>query len=771
MRCNFKFIFFILLTLFSCQAFAGKNPIAWQLSGSFQNPVFASGSYSVTYTFTNQLPVQLVNPLVIEKNASPANEFSYVDNCSGVRLTPQQSCTVQINLNPTTAGQKSVQLTIAGYSKDRVPVPTLTTQLQTVSTIEILGAVTESLPNSLTVGTQSNYKFTFVNDGNASTSNVSVQTNDANSTTTCTSTLAAGRSCTVSGTFTPTSTSPSIQTVSATFSYKDGSPVTVSTSTSIPAATGMIASFVTPYYLPAVMATTAAPQTIKVLFTNYGPLTTTLDPTTPYTISATGAGTLSNTTSNCTPSLTLTGNEAACYVQTTFTPSTVMTPTSAAVTATLTYTGESGSPLSKTTSTEVLVSVGTSRTITFVNNCDFPVWFSLHGGQLKGASCSNGAGCPDGTSCSTATGTGGCYWTNYGPTDNNYELDASGGGHTTDSVTIQASTADPNVQWSGVFSASLQCPNLSSGTCQYADCGNKGGTAACAAGTGFTQPATQAEITMQYTTSDSYDVEVINGFHVPISMAPGPYVTNDNYSCGIPGYEGGSPPSGFGSCDWSDATPPTAPFAHGGSPYYYVTNGGTSCSSSACGATQLCGLDSSFNQVCGDFLGFWTADQACGQNPSVANAFFNCNTPISGNYPSPSTLTDLMLCSPPNVALPPFNSCYLTYTSGDVTTCCGCEDWWNDISGVNSDAASCTMVGAASPQSNPTWQSSIKSTVEWLKAACPSSYVYPYDDKTSGFSCTNGLPGTSNSVGYTITFCPNNDTGLPPGGITDGRIP
>ena len=39
---------------------------------------------------------------------------------------------------------------------------------------------------------------------------------------------------------------------------------------------------------------------------------------------------------------------------------------------------------------------------------------------------------------------------------------------------------------------------------------------------------------MNKTPADSYDVEVINGFHIPISMEPGPYVAANNYSCGTP---------------------------------------------------------------------------------------------------------------------------------------------------------------------------------------------------------------------------------------------
>ena len=87
--------------------------------------------------------------------------------------------------------------------------------------------------------------------------------------------------------------------------------------------------------------------------------------------------------------------------------------------------------------------------------------------------------------------------------------------------------------------------------------------------------------------------------------------------------------------------------------------------------------------------------------------------------------------------------------------------------GANPNTQSCTQAGASSAQSDPVWYTYIRPGIEWIKRACPSAYTYPFDDKTSGFSCTNTLPGSANSVGYTITFCQGN-TGVPPG-VNDGR--
>ncbi|MDR3478352.1 MAG: thaumatin family protein [Gammaproteobacteria bacterium] len=766
-----KWIFFIILMVFSSCAMAAKDPISWQLSGNFDNTVFAGNAYSVTYTFTNQLPLQLVKPIVIDKVASPANEFSYIDTCSGVRLNSKQSCTVRINLNPSVAGAKSVHLIIGGYARDRVPLPSLTTQVQGQSqtSLNIKATVTQSLPGTLRVGTSANYSFKFQNIGTTTVTSISAVSNVSGFTTTCGTTLTSGNSCIVSGTFTPTTISPSVQSVIGTFTYKEGSPVTAKTSTNIPPTVGVVGSFVPPNYLPAVMI--GGSRTIQLLFTNYGPgvATITSDPATMVNIVTGTGGSYQANNSQPGNNSCLTGLQlpvgGACQTLGTFTAPTEVTPTPFALTGTVTYTGGTGGPTSSiTTSTTVVNALTTSRTVTFDNQCGFPVWFSLNGGALANSpNCKNNASvCPSGTTCNAASGL--CYWNNYAPSNNTYELST---GHLTNTVTIPLTSADPTVQWSGNFSASTLC---SGSTCGQASCQNNGGTTSCAPGIGFTQPATQAEITMLIANADSYDVEVINGMHIPISMAPGPYVQANNFSCSTPGSPNPPVESGFGACTWTgNAVPPT--YA-----YNMVSNLAPCPASFVCAVSgQVCGLDSTLDMVCGDFLGYWTSNQACAVDHAKANPYFGCDNAISTTnppFPSGSTLKQLMACSvPTNDVTPTFNSCYQDYpssTSAQISTCCGCVDWWTvDGINANSTAQSCTKPSGAT-QTDPTWTSTIQGQIQWLKKACPSIYTYPFDDATSGFNCTNNLPGASNSVGYTITFCPGGDTGLP-SSVTEGR--
>lgn len=784
MRLILRSVMLTLLAFFSMQAFAGLDPIGWRMNRSFQDPALVGRTYTVIYTFTNNLPFKLVKPIIIQKNATPASEFSYVDGCSGLKLNHNQSCTVQVTLAPTVNGAKSIQLAITGYDNNRAILPTQTVTAQGGQlTTGVYETTTQSLPNSLSAGQPGKYIFTFTNGSQTvAATGISINVTQTSGTPTyttsnCTSPLSVGGVCTVSGTYTPTTNNPSLQEVTATFSYAQGSPVSGETDTSISSSTGVRGFFVGNNYLPPVMVGGPAnKKTIIVNFFNHGPGSATVTGTGPgQPISITvggGSGTLTNV-SGCA-SLTLLEGQG-CDVTGDFEADVAVTPTSMAVTAEVGYTMLSGGgpqTASLITSTTVVSALSLERTLTITNKCNFPVWFSLNGGEVGAAtSCSTDADCDavgTGAACSPITKK--CFWKNYGPGGpDQFNLTQN----QTKTVTIPATTFDPAIQWSGNISASTRCNG--STACLQADCLNHGGSTACTQGKGFFPPATQAEITMQKFAADSYDVEVINGFHIPISMAPGPYVSADNYSCGTPGQFAAG--NNFGACNWETAATP-------GSGYFWVTNGTKACNVSApsgCGSTQICGINSSFQQMCGDFFGYWTANQLCSYPalPATLRAYFSCDTPLSQltsggvTFPKGAILYDLMACSVvPHDKNVLYNSCYLTYPSVPANgklPCCGCMDWWTVPGiGANPTSTSCAKTGKP-PQTDPAWNGNVQNGVAWLKKACPSSYVYPFDDKTSSFVCTNNSSSGRNSVGYTITFCEGN-AGLP-AGKTDGRIP
>lgn len=88
------------------------------------------------------------------------------------------------------------------------------------------------------------------------------------------------------------------------------------------------------------------------------------------------------------------------------------------------------------------------------------------------------------------------------------------------------------------------------------------------------------------------------------------------------------------------------------------------------------------------------------------------------------------------------------YKDGAVSGCCGCVNW--DEEGLPVPKAPITE---KCKNKNANWVNTIKPTLSWLKKACPSAYVYPYDDKSSTYTC-NAMSGNQNTVSYTITFCP-----------------
>ncbi|HSW70035.1 MAG TPA: thaumatin family protein [Gammaproteobacteria bacterium] len=367
------------------------------------------------------------------------------------------------------------------------------------------------------------------------------------------------------------------------------------------------------------------------------------------------------------------------------------------------------------------------RTVTFINQCSFPVWFGLSGAvaqnsQKQGFSCQKNTDCASGSSCVQ----GRCFWDNPKPANGNYRLEKLGGQN---SVIIPMNNNDRDQIWSGVIAGRTNCTN---GSCETADCGNDAG--GCQAGRGFNQPATQAEPTLNFS-KDFYDVEVINGVNIPVSMGPSkPGSTSSNpYECGNPGAV--DPITNVGKCDWNKMTPPSNDFL-------WVTNEGNPCSSDHdCAAPYQCGL--SFNpgqqhllqKRCGRLLGYWTANQVCGIDGSFGSPF-NCSQhPLSSSY----SVTQLYQCS----GVP---SCYADNAKNN---CCGCVDWWTK--GINVPANPFTSQCVSS---NLAWMQAIEPNLEWLKRACPTAYTFPYDDVSSTFTCAQKNANQVNSTDYTITFCP-----------------
>lgn len=721
------------------------DPIAWTLNQSFPSTIFTvGGAYSIQYTLRNQLPLTLVKPLAIGKYASPAAEFSFNDQCTGKRLDSQASCTVTVSLDPETIGEKRMHIAIAGYDKNIVNLPEQVVTATGSTGVTIQASTITALPASMPVNTSATYRFRFTNTGTSTATGLLVQTTAPGYSSSCGNQLTAGSYCEISGNFSPSSTTPATQSVVASFSYNQGATVTASSSTIVTAATGLTGQVT--QSLPGI-TTINTNYTVTFSFTNNEPGAVNINQNNIFPVTFT-VNPIDNT---CPDGGAAFASGASCSITGTFNSAATGNVTISAV-----LTPTVSPPPAVTLSTSTFVTANTAgRTINFVNQCDFNVWFSLNGANRQNNGndipCSQDSDCPAGSNCNPSAGAAGlCFWENFGPTDNTYLLTATGGNNT---VVIPAST-DPTIQWSGVFSASLGCAGSS---CAQAQCQNNGGTTSCAPGVGFSQPATQAEITMLINSVDTYDVEVINGFHIPVQMTPsGAGVVANNYSCGSPG----APTSGnnFGACNWNNAVVPNTN-------YYWVGGGsGTSCSSGqACPGSELCGLNIGINKVCGDFLGFWTADEACAINSTNAQPYFGCNDYLGTPFPANTyRMSDLYSCKTPDASQPTLNSCYKV---GATTACCGCANW-ETLSVIPAITLPPAPITENCLNANSTWTSIVQNSLLWMKQTCPTVYTYPFDDKSSTFTCQDS--NTPNTVDYTVTFCPGGFTGLPTG-ATDGR--
>lgn len=657
--------------LLSLNAYAGRDPIGWSMSGSVPAITHLNQTYSVNFVLRNNLPFTMPTPLKISNNSTPASAVTMHDSCSGLRLAPNATCDVGLVLVPVQAGQQQLSIFME-YGKNKVQIPEtpIKSQTQSGSTSALQGTVSNRLPSAIRSNSTYNLTFTFSNRGSAALTGFAFTLNPNNT-----------------------------------------------------------------------------------------------------------AGYTQTSTSNC--GATLPAGGPACVITGTF--------TTAATTGAVSvgYTATAGSlSAAATTSAVINNSTGSAtRTFNFVNNCTQDIYFAMNGGGLGIAGCTTDAQCdaktgiPGAFACGVTAngGAGGCFWKNPAPTSGNFQLAPSGTATVylteyTYTYTPPATPSNPNpgpvtAVWSGNVAGRTTCTSSTPGSCDTGYCGSTT-TAAngnCAPGVGFQVPVSLMEMTLQ-PSGDSYDLSVINGINVPMSMTPGGGGITDPsnpYTCGSPGLttnQGSGGTGTLGACPWTFTPTTTAPATQYN--YVWVANGGTTpCTSNATctaiDATYACGLSSAniaantITTYCAKWLGYWTADQVCGNNSAYDKAPYFCTTGADGG----STFTQMYACAgSPTVYN---NSCY---SNGATSACCGCQNWQNAPTNLTVPSNSSVLQCQAA---NTTWGNNALSTVSWIKAGCPSSYVYPFDDKSSSFTCKNS--STANSMSYTITFCPGNHSGAPTG--------
>lgn len=577
--------------------------------------------------------------------------------------------------------------------------------------------------------------------------------------------LTAGQSCNVGLVLTPKTVGTKRLSIYMEYGKnKVQIPITALTTTSTGTASGSLTGTVLTALPTSIMSNTT--YTVSFEFTNntnatLGSLVLAQSP-------GNSAGYTQGSTTNCT-SLSV---GASCIVTGTFNTSATSGPVS------IGYSLTSGSIVATATTAAIISNQSGKgvRTITFVNNCGYDVWFGLVSGNINNNGCQTTSDCPPHAICNPSAnhGAGYCFYPAPAPSNGNYHLTASGGTNT-------ATISDYGFQfvWSGNIAGRTSCTGSG---CTTADCG--GGTGACPTGSGFQQPATLAEITMLRASVDSYDISILNGANVPLQLTPTTNYTFANdftpaeYNCTSPGKVSQS--NGLGGCSWvfdPTASPTPAPAYR----YRYVTptsNQGCTDATSCPGGTS-CGLyyDSSartLNSYCGTVLGYNTPNQVCSFSDTSTtvpsspgnpgDAYFNCDSAsgvtsvgnaygTTGNYPTGTAYSTWALLScqaQPNMDL---NTCYNTSSNppASTTNCCGCVNWTSYGSGivVPADTATCVT-------NNAIWTSNVLPGIVFMKKACPTAYTWPFDDKSSSFACDDiGGSNTTNAVNYTITFCPS----------------
>ena len=187
-------------------------------------------TYPVVFSFKNSSAILPATHVRIASNY-PAGFTETSNNCT-VTLPPHTSCQIAGNFTPTTTGPIIVAALLS-YSEGINVVARTHTR---VANVTVNGTVSMALPANIAQGLAHPVVVLFTNTSAVlPATNVRIIPNYpagfAESSNTCTSTLAARASCQVAGYFTPTTAGPAV--VETTFAYDEGMDVVTSTHTNV----------------------------------------------------------------------------------------------------------------------------------------------------------------------------------------------------------------------------------------------------------------------------------------------------------------------------------------------------------------------------------------------------------------------------------------------------------------------------------------------------------------------------------------------------------
>jgi hypothetical protein len=745
-----------LVFLLSCffvsrVAFASGPPVT--LAGPTPG---VTSSYSVgttniiIYTITNNVPQRL--PLTVSGISAPLSRINVPQDCGG-NLPPSTSCQVGIAIapQPLNVGQAFNQTILFNY-QGRTALTSNIRFFVTAAQTSILGNILQPLPLSMNVGNSAPVQFTFTNAGSFDATRVGINSQGSSAGWTLTSdtcsnaTLTSDTRCSVAGIFTPQQAG--VAQVQLTLTSINSGPVALVSRSNI---SPLPPAHVVGQIIQTLPALTHVQQSypVQLQWRNSGRL------------SATGMSVNKNYPAGFSETQDTCGTTLApgvvCTIGGIFTPLISKINSSATLVATLNDSGGEQVPLSITTTIHAAVS---GRTVLFINQCSVPIWLGLSGADVH-HSCNSDSDCPQGASCALATKE--CFWSNPAPEDGHYLLAPQGGKNTVIVPDTSPIVVNGQAQiWSGTLAGRMGCDLAHSptGTCATAACGENSNSMACNVGQTFIAPATQVALTLVNQPSiadDHYQLSLQQGFNVPIQVSAvnATLNPNDPYFCESPGSPAPTN-SKLGACSWTMTPPQTNLIA--------VAADALACQQTLDCVTpgDVCGL--SYNsartpqvqKTCGAAMGFWTAASLCNiTHDKSADTYFQCSTPLLDPIFPPAlhlTNNDLYNChthkvNPNDPTSWVLDSCYNT----DDPTCCGCVDWDQAKIPVPPAPSTAQCVGH-----NQLWHDQVLPTLAWLKQACPTSAVYPFDDKSSTFHCQVPDPKISdhNVANYTITFCP-----------------
>ena len=772
-----RYVFAIFTHLVLANAYAAVDPVAWSLAPTTGFNFVNNGEpTSVVYTLT--VNPKFPGPVVLHTQFKKiGGAFTIKDGCNNLSLKPGSDCQVTIQYIPADASSSSIQMSYQ-YNNNVIPLPILQVKGTGIIT-DVTGSIS-GLPSAIYLSNPPiNFEVTYTNNGSDvtgyagdSTGNNVLSVDPSSKamvsvvpgqnfcgTKSSPILLRSGHSCTLQGQLTPVAAGGI--SVSGIFAYNNATMTANvnSTSTIINGNSCLSGEASLPFHSPTYQY---ADNVLQFTFTNrcsnpvilgnvsYSSSNTSVSP-----IITPAIG------SNTTPFDHCSGQTLAASGYCTALVSVVPQAAGAlSITATV-------SPNGTATASTTVNQPDYNHTITFVNQCPFPVWYGVAE-----------PGDP-----------------NTNPSPNTYLLAAQARNTQPKSKSITISGT-----YNGQFFPRTGCGSSGNNfVCATGDCGS-GANGQCSNSGNVYEPYTRIEETFTATSQGGYDVSLINGASIPAELkglgpfvAPGPLrasahsplictgagaIIQPLFTPFSPQYPSPPPPlpvlppppTPLGYCPWTFTAPSPSSYL-----YNFVTNNGSISDCTSC--TDTCGLafqttPSAGNLVlsCGELIGYWTINQLCsnnnpyvGLNPAVNNPqlVFKCTDPISTystqSYPSGTTVADLYSCAPQGTSA--LGSCYNPGSFAN-STCCGAVDWNNSISYV-------TWQSSQSYIQNPDWLNggtggnprlspTPLASIQWLKDACPTAYSYPFDDHSGTFNCDFSDAEQQNHVNmdFEIVFCP-----------------